>query len=136
MTLAELLSAGGAHPIAVGDGFVETRTDALRRALASARWLADRGVGPGTVVSVDAVASPQFLALALGAMVRGATLLCVQPSLPPEIRRAIDATAGARLSLAEAPNAGLAAHAADAADRKSTRLNSSHEWISRMPSSA
>ena len=24
----------------------------------------------------------------------------------------------------------------DAADRKSTRLNSSHEWISRMPSSA
>ena len=25
MTLAELLSAGGAHPIAVGDGFVETR---------------------------------------------------------------------------------------------------------------
>ena len=26
--------------------------------------------------------------------------------------------------------------AAEAADRKSTRLNSSHEWISRMPSSA
>ena len=25
---------------------------------------------------------------------------------------------------------------ADAEDRKSTRLNSSHEWISRMPSSA
>ena len=24
----------------------------------------------------------------------------------------------------------------DVADRKSTRLNSSHEWISRMPSSA
>ena len=24
----------------------------------------------------------------------------------------------------------------EAADRKSTRLNSSHEWISRMPSSA
>ena len=24
----------------------------------------------------------------------------------------------------------------DGADRKSTRLNSSHEWISRMPSSA
>ena len=29
-----------------------------------------------------------------------------------------------------------AAPAADVADRKSTRLNSSHEWISRMPSSA
>ena len=28
---------------------------------------------------------------------------------------------------------GLASHALD---RKSTRLNSSHEWISRMPSSA
>ena len=27
-------------------------------------------------------------------------------------------------------------HDFDEADRKSTRLNSSHEWISRMPSSA
>ena len=27
-------------------------------------------------------------------------------------------------------------HTAIATDRKSTRLNSSHEWISRMPSSA
>src|ERR1044071_1550266 len=30
----------------------------------------------------------------------------------------------------------LGARAAAEADRKSTRLNSSHEWISRMPSSA
>ena len=30
----------------------------------------------------------------------------------------------------------LADHLAHQADRKSTRLNSSHEWISRMPSSA
>ena len=35
-------------------------------------------------------------------------------------------------SAAEAEQAVLAARA----DRKSTRLNSSHEWISRMPSSA
>ena len=28
------------------------------------------------------------------------------------------------------------AHTIDEVDRKSTRLNSSHEWISRMPSSA
>ena len=27
-------------------------------------------------------------------------------------------------------------HPGDRKDRKSTRLNSSHEWISRMPSSA
>ena len=30
----------------------------------------------------------------------------------------------------------FALHKADVLDRKSTRLNSSHEWISRMPSSA
>ena len=30
----------------------------------------------------------------------------------------------------------MAALAVTAPDRKSTRLNSSHEWISRMPSSA
>ena len=30
----------------------------------------------------------------------------------------------------------LKANAQSSADRKSTRLNSSHEWISRMPSSA
>ena len=30
----------------------------------------------------------------------------------------------------------LSLHAEDGIDRKSTRLNSSHEWISRMPSSA
>ena len=32
--------------------------------------------------------------------------------------------------------AGAPALFEDATDRKSTRLNSSHEWISRMPSSA
>ena len=31
---------------------------------------------------------------------------------------------------------GSALHAPDALDRKSTRLNSSHEFVSRMPSSA
>ena len=36
----------------------------------------------------------------------------------------------------EAAPAEEAAEEAPAADRKSTRLNSSHEWISRMPSSA
>ena len=33
-------------------------------------------------------------------------------------------------------NAHLAFRKIEAIDRKSTRLNSSHEWISRMPSSA
>ena len=32
--------------------------------------------------------------------------------------------------------ANLERETADGLDRKSTRLNSSHEWISRMPSSA
>ena len=34
------------------------------------------------------------------------------------------------------PSAVLDTVAEQLADRKSTRLNSSHEWISRMPSSA
>ena len=42
--------------------------------------------------------------------------------------KAADAQAKQDKALAEA--------ATNAADRKSTRLNSSHEWISRMPSSA
>mgnify|MGYP003334646925 CR=1 FL=1 len=43
----------------------------------------------------------------------------------------------ARGLLLNAPEAiALIADAVCEADRKSTRLNSSHEWISRMPSSA
>ena len=34
------------------------------------------------------------------------------------------------------PNGKIVACVAKLGDRKSTRLNSSHEWISRMPSSA
>ena len=49
------------------------------------------------------------------------------------------AQAPAQLGPGLMPNGGLPqgnANAGDAVDRKSTRLNSSHEWISRMPSSA
>ena len=38
--------------------------------------------------------------------------------------------------LREIRDAELREQKANALDRKSTRLNSSHEWISRMPSSA
>ena len=38
--------------------------------------------------------------------------------------------------LEQREQSGVAEAAMDVADRKSTRLNSSHEWISRMPSSA
>ena len=42
----------------------------------------------------------------------------------------------AALSRFMAGKGGLSMESIDSLDRKSTRLNSSHEWISRMPSSA
>ena len=41
-----------------------------------------------------------------------------------------------RLSPGDPVRIAAGADATEAQDRKSTRLNSSHEWISRMPSSA
>ena len=51
---------------------------------------------------------------------------------------AVDARTGQRITAVSGADAIAAVHAyaLEAPDRKSTRLNSSHEWISRMPSSA
>ena len=52
------------------------------------------------------------------------------------MRNAILATVLAAIAVAGCGNASATGHAGQATDRKSTRLNSSHERRSRMPSSA
>ena len=63
------------------------------------------------------------------------------PATPDEIKEWIGQLGSPQFAQREAASrslatAGLPALEPLAADRKSTRLNSSHEWISRMPSSA
>ena len=62
---------------------------------------------------------------------RTATLVCPSSPIPQVVRRN-------NITGTLAPSYAAVAGASDRAfkDRKSTRLNSSHEWISRMPSSA
>ena len=64
-----------------------------------------------------------------------------QTELPPDRARigsfdALRIQSARLLEAALAEGAAAAAPQATPGDRKSTRLNSSHEWISRMPSSA
>ena len=58
--------------------------------------------------------------------------------MPPLTRRTFLRAAGVSLALPvlESLQPRAFADGKTAPDRKSTRLNSSHEWISRMPSSA
>ena len=55
---------------------------------------------------------------------------------PQRYRALKDAVAGTSIEAAAGPEAVIEAASRPAADRKSTRLNSSHTDISRMPSSA
>ena len=141
----------GACAIGWGDGFAALSIDADGARLATAA-LGSSQLGPfEPLVPQRSRASrwfhlPVLGVLSLGAVmaaviIRGAALVRGVPaaSLPapmPIGRRLV------ALAIDVAPAAGASWVAFDAAvvqmlvDRKSTRLNSSHEWISRMPSSA
>ena len=93
------------------------------------------------------------LVLPFAKLVAAASVGCSQPAAVPErpaavrqpaavVEQAVDETKktanldALRAQLAAAKDSDAAVLALDTIDRKSTRLNSSHEWISRMPSSA
>ena len=87
-----------------------------------------------TTTGIDAM----VLASALAAIAarRDVPDLSAFPPIVVEALRAVDATLAGR-DVAMLGNAvSYSMNASEAIDRKSTRLNSSHEWISRMPSSA
>jgi antirestriction protein ArdC len=64
----------------------------------------------------------------------GSAFLCASLGIVPTVRHA-DYLAG-WLDVLREDNRAIFRAAAQARDRKSTRLNSSHRYISRMPSSA
>ncbi len=120
MTLDDLLANGDGWPLLlVAEGPV-WRGDAAAAARRAAAGLAARGIGPGCVVAADAAPSPEFVALLLGAALRGATLLPVSTAMPSVARARIESQAGAALSLRahEFPalqgGVGAADHASDA----------------------
>lgn len=120
MTLDDLLANGDGWPLLlVAEGPV-WRGDAAAAARRAAAGLAARGIGPGCVVAADAAPSPGFVALLLGAALRGATLLPVSTAMPAAARARVESQAGAALSLraheflALQGGVGAADHAPDA----------------------
>ena len=79
------------------------------------------------------IALPPIWLVGMGALVAIAGILLAWALLAAVRPRA---AAEAKLSLGDGFAGPLAWLLLGLADRKSTRLNSSHEWISRMPSSA
>lgn len=115
MTLDDLLATGDGWPLLLTQDGPVWRGDAVAAARRAAGGLAARGIGPGDVVAVDAAPSPEFVALLLGAALRGATLLPVATSMPAAARARVESQAGARLSLAASAFLGLQAEAAEPA---------------------
>ena len=93
-----------------------------------------RGVGPGDyeVIAVDAGSAIPLEAAEIASFGGNVSLLRTPPAPSPAgaINAAVSRSRG------EAVMVCIDGARMLTPDRKSTRLNSSHEWISRMPSSA
>ena len=102
------------------------------------RVLRAAGLGEGDVVAVICSNRPEFAETYFAVQRSGMVLTPVNWHLTPEEIAYVVEDSGAKALIAESRFAGPARAAAQAceADRKSTRLNSSHSSVSRMPSSA
>ena len=100
-----------------------------------AHVLASAGVGPGAVVALIAENSPFYMAAVLGATRVGATAALINTNLHGRpLAHAIETSTAKVVLVSHTLEPGL--RECKELDRKSTRLNSSHTDISRMPSSA
>ncbi|MGW7594577.1 AMP-binding protein, partial [Streptomyces rubiginosohelvolus] len=70
-----------------------------------AGWLSSAGAGPGTRVGVTHVLTPEFAAAYHGVVRAGATVVLVNPLLPPDGLRHVLGTSGAGIVLAPAATA-------------------------------
>jgi amino acid adenylation domain-containing protein len=98
--------------IALRHGEVAVRYDALdARADALATRLAERGIGPGSVVAIGVRRGVQMAVAMLGAMKAGATYLPLDPTHPPERLQMMLRDAGAVLTIGEKATASVFASA-------------------------